>query len=377
MTQQSPSTVRVELGERSYDVVIGTGLLAGAGARIAQLAPGARVAVIADENVDAAHGDTVRASLTEAGIGHVGLTVPPGEATKCFAQLERIVTFLLDARIERGDLVLALGGGVVGDLAGFAAAVTRRGMSFVQVPTSLLAQVDSSVGGKTGIDTSHGKNLVGAFHQPALVLADIGVLNTLPAREFRAGYAEVAKYGLLGDAEFFDWLETNREALFAGDMALRAQAIETSCRAKARIVAADEREGGVRALLNLGHTFGHALEAATGYSERLLHGEAISIGMALAFDFSVETAGCPPDDAARAILHFRQAGLPVDISQVPGQLPDADGILSLMWQDKKVQRGAMNLVLARAIGDAYVAKNVDPDTLLDFLKRKMSVAAAS
>lgn len=363
-------TVRVELGSRSYDILIGDGLIDTAGKRIAAIAPGARTAIVADETVYALHGRRLAASLDAAGIGHVSITVPPGESSKCFAELERVTLALIDAHIERGDIVIALGGGVAGDLAGFAAAITRRGVRFVQIPTSLLAQVDSSIGGKTGIDTHHGKNLVGAFHQPSLVLADTGLLDTLPERQFRAGYAEVAKYGLLGDRNFFGWLEKNAAAMFAGDATARAKAIETSCLAKARIVAEDELENGVRALLNLGHTFGHAFEAATGYGDRLLHGEAISIGMALAFEYSVMHGDCASEDADRAIAHFANVGLPVSLSQIPGELPDGDGLLDLMTQDKKMQRGTMTLILAHAIGDAYVARNVDMPTLAAFLKRK-------
>ncbi|MCB1483219.1 MAG: 3-dehydroquinate synthase [Rhodobiaceae bacterium] len=363
-------TVHVELGARSYDIFIGHDLISTAGSRIAAIAPCARAAVIADETVFALHGSRLVASLDAAGIGHVTITVPPGESTKCFAELERVTLALIDEHIERGDIVIALGGGVAGDLAGFAAAILRRGVRFVQIPTSLLAQVDSSIGGKTGIDTRQGKNLVGAFHQPSLVLADTALLDTLPERQFRAGYAEVAKYGLLGDAGFFGWLENNAAAIFAGDALARATAIETSCLAKARIVAEDELESGVRALLNLGHTFGHALEAATGYGERLLHGEAISIGMALAFEFSVMHGDCPAADSERAIAHFADVGLPVSLSQVPGELPGAEGLLDLMTQDKKMERGKMTLILAHAIGDAYVARNVDMPTLAAFLKRK-------
>ncbi|MCC0016673.1 MAG: 3-dehydroquinate synthase [Rhodobiaceae bacterium] len=367
----TPRSVHVELGARSYEVLIGEDLLRSAGARIADLAPGARAAIVADASVHALHGTALSASLDEAGIAHVAITVPAGETSKCFAQLERVVLALIDARIERGDMVVALGGGVAGDLAGFAAAITRRGVRFVQIPTSLLAQVDSSIGGKTGIDVPQGKNLVGAFHQPSLVLADTSLLETLSQRQFRAGYAEIAKYGLLGDAGFFAWLEANAADVFSGTGSAREHAIETACRGKARIVAEDELEGGVRALLNLGHTFGHALESATGYSERLLHGEAVSIGIALAFTYSVEHGTCPPQDAARAIVHLESVGLPTRLSQVPGELPDAGGLLDLMKQDKKMSRGAMTLILARRIGDAYVARNVDMALIGDFLKRHM------
>jgi 3-dehydroquinate synthase len=277
------------------------------------------------------------------------------------------VDAVLAAKIERGDFVIALGGGVVGDLAGFAAAVTRRGVDFVQIPTTLLAQVDSSVGGKTGINSRFGKNLVGAFHQPALVLADIGLLDTLPPREFRAGYAEVAKYGLINDALFFAWLEKNRDDIFAGGAA-RTEAIAVSCRHKAAIVGRDERESGERALLNLGHTFGHALETATGFSDRLKHGEAIAIGMVLAFRLSAKLGFCDAADETRVAAHFATAGLPTKLSDIPGELPPAGELLALMAQDKKVRRGALTFILVRGIGKAFVQAGVDPEpvhTLLD------------
>jgi 3-dehydroquinate synthase len=298
-------------------------------------------------------------SLGAAGIRTAKATIPPGEASKDFSTLERLVDAILAAKIERNDLVVALGGGVVGDLAGFAAAIARRGIDVVQIPTTLLAQVDSSIGGKTGVNTRQGKNLVGAFHQPCLVLTDIDVLDTLPQREFRAGYAEVAKYGLLGDEQFFTWLEQYWRDVFSGGPA-RIRAIATSCRMKAAIVGRDERETGERALLNLGHTFGHALETATGFSDRLLHGEAIAIGMVLAFRLSARLKLCAPGDAERVAAHFAQVGLPTRLADVPGALPDADGLLELMAQDKKVRRGALVFVLARGIGQAYVARDVDP-----------------
>jgi 3-dehydroquinate synthase len=266
--------------------------------------------------------------------------------------------------------VVAFGGGVIGDLAGFAAAILRRGVRFVQIPTSLLAQVDSSVGGKTGINTPQGKNLIGAFHQPSLVLADARVLDTLPARQMRAGYAEIAKYGLIGDAPFFGWLETGHARIFAGDGAARRRAIETSCNAKARIVEADETESGVRALLNLGHTFGHALEAFAGYSDRLLHGEAIAIGMVMAFDYSHRLELCAAGDALRVRRHFEVAGLPVSVSEIPGERPDARRLLQLMAQDKKVAHGAMTLILARGIGAAFVAHDIEISPLEAFLEEQ-------
>jgi 3-dehydroquinate synthase len=299
--------------------------------------------------------------------------VPPGESTKSIAMLERVCEALLDARIERGDLVLALGGGVVGDLAGFAAAVVRRGVDYVQVPTTLLAQVDSSVGGKTAINSAHGKNLIGAFYQPILVVADTALLDTLPAREFGAGYAEVVKYGLLGDAAFFDWLEANWRDLFAGGPA-REHAVAVSCRAKAAIVARDERETGDRMLLNLGHTFGHAFEAAAGFSERLLHGEAIGLGMALAFEFSARRGLIGEAEAARAIGHLAAVGLPTHVKDVPGGWPGIDAMMDLISQDKKVRRGKLTFILLRGLGSAFVARDVDAAEVRVFLAEKLSAS---
>ena len=368
--QTSGETVRVDLGDRSYDIVIGPGSLAAIGGRIAALAPGSRVAVVADSTVANLHAEALA-----AGLGDIAtlatVTVPPGESSKCFAELERVTGALLDARVERGDLVVALGGGVEGDLAGFAAAILRRGVRFVQVPTSLLAQVDSSVGGKTGIDTRHGKNLIGAFHQPALVIADTSLLDTLSPREFRAGYAEIAKYGLIDDAAFFSWLEGSWREIFAGGPA-RIRAIATSCRAKARVVAADERETGERALLNLGHTFGHALEAATGFSQRLVHGEAVAIGMVLAFGFSAELGLCDASEEDRVVRHLSAVGLPTRPYHIEGGLPGADRLLALIGQDKKVERGSLTFVLARGIGRTFVRRDVPAELVRDFLARRLT-----
>jgi 3-dehydroquinate synthase len=355
----SPEVVRVALTGRSYDIVIGPGLIDEAGSRIAALRPGAAAFVVSDANLEKLHLPRLEYALRAAGIRTATASVRAGEASKDFATLERLVDAILTAKIERNDLVIALGGGVVGDLAGFAAAITRRGIDVVQIPTTLLAQVDSSLGGKTGINTRQGKNLVGAFHQPRLVLADTDTLNSLPKREFRAGYAEVAKYGLLGDALFFTWLEQYWRDVFSGGPA-RIRAIATSCRMKAAIVGRDERETGERALLNLGHTFGHALETATGFSDRLLHGEAIAIGMVLAFRLSARLKLCDPKDAERVAAHFAAVGLPTRLADVPGSLPDADGLLELMAQDKKVRRGALVFVLARGLGKAFVATDVQP-----------------
>ena len=297
--------------------------------------------------------------------------VGAGETAKSYAGFEQVCEALIAARLERGDLVVALGGGVVGDLAGFAAAVVRRGVDFIQVPTTLLAQVNSSVGGKTAVNSRHGKNLVGAFHQPILVVADTAVLDTLPPRQFRAGYAEVAKYGLLGDAGFFAWLEANVKEIFAGGAA-RTEAIATSCRIKAAIVGRDERETGERALLNLGHTFGHALEAAAGFSERFLHGEAVALGMALAAEFSARIGALPLDRVARATRHLAGAGLPVALREFPGALPDADRLMDLMAQDKKVKRGKLTFILLRDIGDAYIAPDVDAAAVRAFMIEKLN-----
>ncbi|MCT7377383.1 3-dehydroquinate synthase [Chelativorans salis] len=361
-------TVSVGLGERAYDILIGAGLLARAGAEIAARLPGARAAVVTDENVAALHLRPLQEGLGAAGIGSTAITLPPGERSKSFGALEETVDGILGARLERRDFVIALGGGVVGDLAGFAAGIVRRGMNFVQVPTSLLAQVDSSVGGKTGINTGHGKNLIGVFHQPRLVLADTAALGTLPEREFRAGYAEVAKYGLIDRPDFFAWLENNWRDVFSGGTAC-TEAIARSCRAKAEIVERDERESGERALLNLGHTFGHALEAATGYdSARLVHGEGVAIGMVLAHRFSARVNLASPDDADRVEAHLRAVGLPTRLEHIPGALPDAEALLSYIAQDKKVSRGALTFILTHGIGRSFIAEDVPASEVLAFLR---------
>ncbi len=362
------STVKVALGARSYDINIGDGVLDAAGALIAPLLHRPFSVIVTDETVDAAHGERLRRALSTAGVRHETIALRPGEATKSFAQLEALTEALLGHGVERGDLVIAFGGGVIGDLTGFAAAILRRGCRFAQVPTTLLAQVDSSVGGKTAINARHGKNLIGAFHQPAIVLADIGVLNTLPVRQLRAGYAEIVKYGALGDRAFFERLEKNGAALLGGDKALRREAVETSCAAKAAIVAGDEREDGARALLNLGHTFGHALEAACGYSELLLHGEAVAAGMGLAFDFSVGENLCRPVDAARLKAHLRAVGLPAGLDDIEGARAfSPDRLTALMMQDKKVEQGRLTLILARRIGEAFIARDVTMDKVKGFL----------
>ncbi|MEM7752071.1 MAG: 3-dehydroquinate synthase [Pseudomonadota bacterium] len=354
-------TVHVPLGDRSYDVRIGEGLIASAGEEIRAFLPRPRIAVLTDENVAAQHLEALQAGLGD--IEMTALALPPGEATKSWAMLERSVEWLLAEKIERRDVMIALGGGVIGDLGGFATAIMRRGIRYVQVPTTLLAQVDSSVGGKTAINSSHGKNLIGAFHQPALVLADIGVLDTLGPRDFLAGYGEVVKYGLLGDADFFEWLEANGPALAAGDRALRAEAVQRSVQMKADIVARDETEQGDRALLNLGHTFCHALEAATGYSNRLLHGEGVAIGCALAFEVSSRLGLCSQEDPSRVRAHLKAMGMKTDLADIPGALPDADALIDLMGQDKKVIDGTLRFIMARGIGAAFVTDDVPHDVL--------------
>ncbi|MFA6140840.1 MAG: 3-dehydroquinate synthase [Hyphomicrobium sp.] len=367
-------TVNVPLGNRAYDVLIGPGLLARAGELINERLGAARCAIVTDANVARFHLGALEVALQKDG-RHVGsITLPPGESTKSFRELEPLCERLLELGLERGDLVVALGGGVIGDLAGFAAAILRRGARFVQIPTSLLAQVDSSVGGKTGIDTPQGKNLIGAFHQPGLVLADTDVLRTLPERELRAGYAEVAKYGLLGDAAFFAWLEQNYAAVLALEPAPLTHAVETSVKAKAGIVGRDETEQGERALLNLGHTFGHAFEAWCGYSDRLLHGEAIAIGMSIAFRFSASLGYCNDAAADRASAHFRAAGLPTRIAEIPGDKPDIAAMMKLMAQDKKVRHGKLTFILVRDVGEAFIARDVPSETVRAFLGGEISPA---
>jgi 3-dehydroquinate synthase len=364
--------VPVVLGDRCYDIHIGPDLIAEAGALILDRLGPVRAAVVTDSNLAAIHLEPLAASLASAGIAATAIVVEPGEPSKGFRTLEEVTNAVIAARLERGDAVIALGGGVVGDLAGFVAGIVRRGMRFVQIPTTLLAQVDSSVGGKTGINTAHGKNLVGVFHQPELVVADTAVLDTLPPREFRAGYAELAKYGLIDDPAFFAWLEANWRDVFAGGDA-RRHAIAVSCRSKAAIVARDEKETGDRALLNLGHTFGHALEGAVGYaSDRLVHGEAVAIGMVLAHEFSVRLGLLAPEEADRARAHLAAVGLPTQLKQVPGGLPGADRLLDLIAQDKKVSRGTLTFILTRGIGRAFIAKDVAPASVREFLAEKLA-----
>ena len=371
-----PATVKVALGDRSYNIVIGRGLIASLGERVAVLRPRAKAAIVTDENVARQHLPAVEAALAAAGIAANHVTVPAGEGSKSFRSFERVSEAIIAAQIERGDLIVALGGGVAGDLAGFVASVVRRGLDYIQVPTTLLAQVDSSVGGKTAINSVHGKNLIGAFHQPILVVADTATLDTLPPREFRAGYAEVAKYALLGDAAFFSWLEANWHDVFAGGKSsgssAREHAIAVSCRGKAAIVARDERENGERALLNLGHTFGHALEAACGFSDRLLHGEAVAAGMALAFGFSARQGLIPAAEAERAIRHLAEVGLPTTLQDIPGGLPGVEALMDLIAQDKKVKRGMLTFILVRGIGAAFVESGVGQDDVRAFLSEKLA-----
>lgn len=364
-------TVHVDLGERAYDVRIGEGLIARAGVEIAPLLKRPRVWIVTEETVAGLHLASLEAGLSAGGVHSAALILPPGESTKSWAHLIEVVEWLLAQKVERRDVVLAFGGGVIGDLVGFACAILRRGVRFVQVPTSLLAQVDSSVGGKTGINTAHGKNLVGAFHQPSLVLADVGVLASLSPRDFRAGYGEVVKYGLLGDAGFFDWLDIHAPAMAAGDLALRAQAVRHSVQMKADIVVRDETEQGDRALLNLGHTFGHALEAATGFSDRLLHGEGVAIGCALAFDLSARLGLCAQEDPSRVREHLATMGMMRNLSEIAGDLPDAEGLMALMAQDKKVVDGQLRFILARGIGQAFVAADVPQDAVMSVLSEAL------
>lgn len=373
----APITVEVALGDRAYEIVIGRDVIASLGERIAKLRRGARTAIVTDRTVAKTWLKRTEEVLDQAGIAHASVIVGEGESSKSYAGLEQVCEALIAAKIERNDLVIALGGGVIGDLAGFSASLLRRGVDFVQVPTSLLAQVDSSVGGKTGINSPQGKNLIGTFHQPLLVLADTAILDTLSPRQFRAGYAEVAKYGALGDEAFFAWLEANHAELFSGGAA-REHAVATSCRAKAAIVARDERETGDRALLNLGHTFGHALEAATGFSDRLFHGEGVAIGMVLAAEFSAERGMMPAADAERLAKHLADVGLPTRLQDIAGftqeGLADADRLMALMSQDKKVKRGELTFILMEGIGRAVIANKVEPAPVRDFLQRKLAQA---
>lgn len=355
----------VDLGERTYDIRIGKGLLDNAGNFLAPLLAQPRVVIVTDANVAPLYLNRLEASLAAVGIATAALVLPAGEATKSFAQLEALCEDLLSLKVERRTTLVALGGGVIGDLTGFTAGITLRGLDFIQVPTTLLAQVDSSVGGKTGINSAHGKNLVGLFHQPRLVLADVDTLATLDARELRAGYAEVVKYGLIGDAGFFAWLEAHGADVLAGNPETVGYAVRVSCAAKAAIVAADEREGGIRALLNLGHTFGHALEAETGFGDALLHGEAVGIGMVLAFALSHRLGHCAGADVERVVNHLAALGLRTDLRWLAGATPA--GLIAHMQGDKKVHDGRLTFVLARRIGEAFLDRNVQESVIADVL----------
>ena len=373
MTTTVTDTVRLDLGPRSYDILVGDGVLAESGPRIAAVTKGKAPIVVTDENVAPLHLATLERSLRATGIEPgQAIVLPAGEKTKDIAHFERLMDAILERGIERQAVLLALGGGVIGDITGFAAASALRGIDFIQVPTTLLSQVDSSVGGKTGINSRHGKNLIGAFHQPKLVIADTATLDTLPKREVLAGYAEVVKYGLIRLPDFFTWLEQNGTRVVEGDSDARRHAVTTSCRAKADIVGVDERESGDRALLNLGHTFGHALEAATGFGSRLLHGEAVSIGMVLAFDLSVRLGLCPAADADRARAHLAGVGLPVRPTDVPGVEWDVDELILSMAKDKKVKDGRITFVLVRGLGDAFTLRDVEPAQVRALLEDAVS-----
>jgi shikimate kinase/3-dehydroquinate synthase len=363
--------VRVELAQRGYDIHIGGGLLRTAPLLIEKSLGPARCAIVSDENVAKQHLPALETSLAAGGRLAGSVVLRPGEATKCFAELDRLCQRLLELGLERSDAVIALGGGVIGDLAGFAASILRRGVRYVQMPTTLLAQVDSSVGGKTGINTPQGKNLIGSFHQPALVIADTDLLATLPPREMRAGYAEVAKYGILGDRSLYEWLEGHWQDIFQHNPKALIEAVARCVGIKAGIVARDETETGERALLNLGHTFGHALEAWTGYSDRLLHGEAVSIGVCLAAGLSEELKHCPPQTAARVAAHLKTVGLPTRIRDIPGPLPGPDELVALMRQDKKVRSGRLTLILMKDIGSAFATRQVEPEQVRDYLARAL------
>lgn len=370
-------TIPVGLGARAYTIEIGRGLLARAADYILPHLSRPKVAIVTDENLARLHLPTLLNSLATADIEADVITLPAGEATKSFTQLDDLCSQLLTLEIERHDIIIALGGGVIGDITGFAAAILRRGCRFIQIPTSLLAQVDSSVGGKTAINTPQGKNLIGAFHQPILVLADIDLLETLPLRELRAGYGEIVKYALLGDADFFDWLEVHGPALLAGDKQARKEAVCRSVQAKAHIVEEDEKEQGARALLNLGHTFGHALEALSGYSSKLLHGEAVALGCVLAFEFSAALNLCSPTAVNKVRTHFEKVGLAVKISEIEGLSGMAEQMLTAIYQDKKVSANRLVFILVRDIGKAFIAKDIAPTTLRAFLEQKCTVPNAT
>ena len=369
----SQDSLRLDLGDRSYDIAVGTGVLETAGPAIRAAAGTGKCWIVTDETVAATYLSLLEKSLQAAGLNPQTIVLPPGEKSKSFATVEKVVNTVLDGSPERSSTLIALGGGVIGDLTGFAASIILRGINFVQILTTLLAQVDSSVGGKTGINTRHGKNLAGAFYQPKLVIADTGVLDTLPRRELLAGYAEVIKYGLIRDPGFFDWLEQNGTAVLDGDGEARAYAVRASCAAKAAVVAGDERENGVRALLNFGHTFGHALEAETGFSAELLHGEAVAIGMIMALELSAMLDLCPASDVERVRRHYTATGLPMTVPTAQNRRWDPATLIRHMGHDKKVQNGKVTFILALGIGDAFVARDVN----LDDVERLLDQAVAA
>ncbi len=368
MTNKSAMQVTVALGERSYDIHIASGLLSRAGELIKPILKQPRVYIVTDENVAKIHLETLKAGLTKEGISSFVEVLPPGESTKCYANLESTIDALMAQGADRNDVVIALGGGVIGDLTGLVAGLLKRGMRFVQVPTTLLAQVDSSVGGKTAINSKMGKNLIGLFNQPEMVIADQDVLQTLPVRELRAGLAEVIKYGLIDDVEFFEFIEQNAEKLNAADPEILSEAVRVSCEAKARIVSEDETERGKRALLNLGHTFAHALERANGFGPALLHGEAVGTGMAMAFRYSQALGLCSGQEAVRAEKAIFALGLETDVRKLSGGPYEGDALLEHMMHDKKTEQGNLTLILAKGIGQSYIEKQVDADSLRAFLK---------
>ncbi len=361
-------TLHVPMGERSYDIFIGDGAISHAGALIKDILKAPRAIIVTDENVAPNWLEPLKKSLNDAGIKTREIILPPGEHTKSMEHLERLLDNLLENNIDRKTTLVALGGGVVGDLTGFAAAIVMRGVDFIQIPTTLLSQVDSSVGGKTGIDTRFGKNLIGAFHQPRAVITDTSTLDTLPMRERLCGYAEVIKYGVINDRNFYDWLIKNGQKVLDGNPAARREAVRRSCANKAEIVAADEREQGLRALLNLGHTFGHALEAQIGFEDKLKHGEAVAIGMVMALELSVRLAMASEADLGSLREHLKTVGLPVDLDGLAGGNWTADALLDHMGRDKKTQDGKLTFILARAIGNSFVANDVDTDAVKGVLE---------
>ncbi|WP_208433649.1 3-dehydroquinate synthase [Bartonella taylorii] len=370
-------TITVKLDKHCYDIIIGPNLIAQTALQIKRSLHQkdfhqTRLAVVTDTNVASLHLDTLQTELTRNKIHAVPIVVEAGEQSKSFSTLQTIIDKILAARLERGDSVIAFGGGVIGDLGGFAASIIRRGMNFIQIPTTLLAQIDSSVGGKTGINSRYGKNLIGTFYQPLCVIADTCILDTLPLRQFRAGYAEMVKYGLINQPDFFEWLEKNGQKIFSNGP-MRTEAIVRSCQFKAQIVARDEYETGERALLNLGHTFGHMLETATAYdSNRLIHGEAVAIGMTLAHQFSAQLNLINPTLIHRIETHLKAVGLPTQLQDIPGKLPDAETLMTLISQDKKVSKNNLTFILTRGLGQSFIAKNVSSEAVLTFLEQKLA-----